>query len=329
MQADGANAQVTYSSTNSGAKRKKKKEKSSRATLPFLLMLTPGLILLIINNYLPMLGVVMAFKQYRFKENFFISVVSSSWVGFKNFNFLFQNPALWETLRNTILYNLVFIALGIVIPVAVAIALNELWNQRGAKFYQSVMFLPYFLSWIIMSYLVFAIFQTSGALNTMVLAPLGLGSVDWYRTVTAWPPILVFSSLWRYTGYNAIFYLSALNGINKEYYEAAMIDGAKKRQQIFYITLPHLRPVIIILTILALGRIFNSDFGLFYNLPMSRSTLFPVTEVLDTFIYRSMLMSTDFGRPVAASFFQSIIGFITIIAANLTVRKIDPDSALF
>jgi putative aldouronate transport system permease protein len=166
-------------------------------------------------------------------------------------------------------------------------------------------------------------------MNTMILTPLGLNTRDWYRTLGAWPFILTFFNLWRYTGYNLIFYLAALSGISKEYYEAAMIDGAKKHQQIWHISLPHLRPIIVILAILAVGRIFNSDFGMFFNLPMSRSTLFPVTEVLDTFIFRSMRGAVDLGRPVAASFFQSVVGLITIISVNFIVRKVEPNSALF
>ena len=310
-------------------KLKAKKKRRATSTLPFMLMLLPGLVLLLINNYLPMLGGVMAFQQYRFQENFFVSIINSPFIGFRNFEFIFRSPALLEVLRNTILYNLGFILLGMIVPVAVAIALSELWNQRRARFYQAVMFLPYFLSWIIISYLVFVIFQSSGTLNTMIMTPLGLGRPDWYRTVGAWPPILIITNLWRFTGYNAVFYLAALSGISRDYYEASMIDGAKKRQQIWYITLPHLRPIIIILSLLALGRIFNSDFGLFFNIPMSRSTLFPVTEVLDTFIYRAMISSTDFGRPVAASLFQSVVGLITIITANFIVRKVDAESSLF
>ena len=306
-----------------------KKSLNSVSTWPFFVMLAPGLVILLINSYLPMLGVIMAFQQYRFRENFFVSIANSNWVGWTNFHFLFRSPALWETLRNTIAYNFTFILLGMFVPVAAAIALNELRQRYAAKFYQTVMFLPFFLSWIIVSYLVFAIFNLDGAVNTMILRPLGHDAVNWYGTPSVWPALLVFLSLWRFTGYNAIFYLAALSSISPDYYEAAMIDGAKKSQQIWYITIPHLRPVIIILSILAVGRIFNSDFGLFYNVPMNRSTLFPVTEVLDTFIYRSMLGALDFGRPVAASLFQSVVGFITIMCVNLAVRKIEPDSALF
>jgi putative aldouronate transport system permease protein len=304
-------------------------KKRDSITLPFLIMMLPGIVILLINNYLPMLGVVMAFQQYRFRENFIFSLINSKWVGLANFEFLFRNPTLWVNFRNTILYNLAFIVLGMIVPVAFAIALNELWRQRLAKFYQTTLFLPYFLSWIVVAYLVFAIFQTSGAFNTMVRAPLGLEPVNWYTERGIWPFLLVFLNMWKYTGYNAVIYLASLSGISEEYYEAAMIDGASKRQQIWHITLPMLRTVIIILSLLAVGRIFNSDFGLFYNVPMGRSTLYPVTEVLDTFIYRAMRGAIEFGMPVAASMFQSVIGFITVMTANFVVRKVDPDSALF
>jgi putative aldouronate transport system permease protein len=163
----------------------------------------------------------------------------------------------------------------------------------------------------------------------MILKPLGAEPVNWYGRVSAWPGILIFLQAWKYSGYNTVVYLASLSGISEEYYEAAMIDGVNKRQQIWYITLPLLRTVIIILSLLAVGRIFNSDFGLFYNVPMGRSTLYPVTEVLDTFVYRAMRGATEFGMPVASSLFQSAIGFITVITANLVVRRIDPESALF
>jgi len=321
--------EATRSNVLSTAKKRTKKSYQGVSVWPFMLMLTPGIVFLIINSYLPMLGVIMAFQQYRFRDNFFVSVANSNWVGFTNFHFLFRNPALWETLRNTILYNLAFIVLGMIIPVAVAIAINELHQRYLAKFYHAVMFLPFFLSWIIISYLVFAIFNLDGAVNTMIMEPLGRGSTNWYGTPRIWPALLVFLHFWRITGYSSIFYLAALSSISQEYYEAAMIEGAKKHQQIWHITLPHLRPVIVILSILAVGNIIRSDFGLFYNVPMSRSTLFPVTEVLDTFIYRAMMGAVDFGRPVAASLFQSVVGFVTIISVNLIVRKVEPDSALF
>lgn len=298
-------------------------------TFTFLLMMTPGIVVLLINNYLPMLGSIMSFQQYRYRDNFINSLLNSEWVGLKNFEFLFRNPNLWSNLRNTILYNLAFIVMGMIVPVAFAIALNELWRPRLSKIYQTFFFLPYFLSWVVVAYLVFALFETRGAVNTMILSPLGIEPVNWYTTKGAWPPLLIFLNSWKYTGYNAVVYLASLSGISGEYYEAAMIDGVSKRQQIWYITLPLLRPVIIIMSLLAVGRIFNSDFGLFYNVPMGRSSVYPVTEVLDTYIYRAMIRSTQYGMPMAASMFQSVVGLITIISANFAVRKIDPDSALF
>ena len=314
---------------NRDTSQKKRRAMKDTVTLPFIIMMLPGIIVLLINNYLPMLGVIMAFQQYRFRDNFFSSIMNSTWVGFMNFRFLFRNPTLWTNLRNTIAYNLIFIFVGMIVPVACAIALNELWRPKLAKFYQTTMFFPYFLSWIVVSYLVFSIFQTSGAVNTMILKPLGISPVNWYTEVNVWPFLLVFMQSWKYTGYNTVVYLASLSGINVEYYEAAMIDGANKRQQIMHISIPMLRPIIIILSLLAVGRIFNSDFGLFYNVPMGRSTLYPVTEVLDTFIFRAMQSATEFGMPVAASLFQSVVGFITVMTANLIVRRIDPESALF
>jgi putative aldouronate transport system permease protein len=184
-------------------KRKTKKKSYQQApTWPFMLMLAPGIVLLVINSYLPMLGVVMAFQQYRFRDNFFASVANSTWVGFTNFHFIFRNPVLWETLRNTVLYNLAFILFGMIVPVAVAIAINELRQRAMAKFYHAVMFLPFFLSWIVISYLVFAIFNLDGALNTMILGAMGRSAVNWYGMPAVWPFLLVFLQLWRMTGYN-------------------------------------------------------------------------------------------------------------------------------
>lgn len=292
-------------------------------------MLLPGTLVLLINNYIPMLGTVMAFQQYRYRDNFINSIINSEWVGFANFQFLFRNPTLWTNLRNTIVYNFIFILLGMIIPVAVAIMLTELRQRRMGKVYQTIMFLPYFLSWIVVSYLVFALLQLTGTVNTMIMRPLGYEPVPFYSEPGFWPPILVFLNSWKYTGYNAVIYLAAISSINQDYYEAAMMDGASKMRQIWHITIPMLRPVIIILSLLAVGRIFNSDFGMFYNVPMGRSMLFGVTEVLDTFIYRAMMGSTEFGFPVAASLFQSLVGFAVIMIANFSVRKIDPDSAMF
>lgn len=293
-------------------------------------MLIPGLIVLFINNYIPMFGVVIAFKKYRLFNNFFDSIIKSDWVGFQNFEFFFKTPYAFNVTRNTILYNLVFIALDLIIPVALAIALNELRQKKLGKTYQSLMFLPYFLSWIVVSYLAYSFFSMDkGFINRQFLEGLGLDSVNWYNEKLAWPFILTFFHMWKYTGYNVVVYIASLAGIDSEYYEAASLDGASRWQQIKHITVPMLQPIMIIMTLLAVGRIFNADFGLFYNVTKNSGAIAPVTEVLDTYVYKALRSSNNMGMTAAAGLYQAVIGCITVFAANYVVRKIDDDKALF
>ncbi|HEY8422993.1 MAG TPA: ABC transporter permease subunit [Thermoclostridium sp.] len=293
-------------------------------------MLIPGVIILIINNYIPMFGIVIAFKRYRFHGSFINSIIQSEWNGLKNFEFFFKTPYAFQITRNTILYNLAFIILGLVIPVAFAIMLNEITNKRTSKVYQSVMFLPYFLSWIIVSYLAYSFFSIeNGFLNKTLLASLGINPVKWYFEPEYWPFILIFFQLWKYTGYNTVVYLAAISGIDNEYYEAAEIDGATKWHQIRYITIPLLRSLMIILTLLAVGRIFNADFGLFYHVPRNSGQLYPVTDVIDTYVYRALRNTNNISMAAAAGTYQAVVGCITVFTANFIVRKIDKDKALF
>ncbi len=293
-------------------------------------MLLPGLFVLLINNYIPMFGVVIAFKRYRFNQNFFKSIITSEWIGFKNFEFFFKTPQAFEVTRNTILYNLVFIALGIVIPVILAVALNELINKKLSNFYQSIMFLPYFLSWIVVSYLAYSMLSMeNGFINRSVINALGFESINWYSEPKYWPFILIFFQVWKYTGYNAVVYHAAISGIDSEYYEAAAIDGATKWQQTKFITIPLLQPVIIIMTLLAVGRIFNADFGLFFNVPKDSGALYAVTDVIDTYVFRALRNSNSVGMASAAGLYQAVVGCITVFTANYIVRKIDSDKALF
>jgi len=313
---------------------KKKKKKGLlhelRIHWPLFVMLAPGTIILIINNYIPMFGVIIAFKRYRFHGNFFRSLILSDWVGFKNFEFFMKTPYAWRITRNTLLYNFAFIILGLIIPVFCAIALTELRNKRISKIYQSVVFLPYFLSWIVVSYLAYSFLSIeNGFFNKSILAPLGLAPVEWYSEPKYWPFILVFFQLWKYTGYNIVVYLAAITGIDPEYYEAAQIDGATKWQQIRHITIPMLQTLMIILTLLAVGRIFNADFGLFYNVPRNSGSLTPATQVIDTYVYAALRNTNDIGMASAAGTYQAIVGCITVFTANLIVRKINKDSALF
>lgn len=301
-----------------------------RKNWPLFVMLLPGAFVLLINNYIPMFGVVIAFQRYRLNGSFFNSIFTSEFIGFKNFEFFFKTPYALNVTRNTILYNLVFIFLGLVIPVAAAIALNEITSKRLSKVYQSFLFLPYFLSWIIVSYLAFSFLSIeNGFINKGILEPLGIAPVKWYFEPAWWPFILVFFQLWKYTGYNIVVYLAAVSGIDSEYYEAASIDGATKWAQIKHITLPMLQPIMIIMTLLAVGRIFNADFGLFYNVPRSLGALASTTEVIDTYVYKALRNSSNVGMSSAAGLYQAVVGCITVFAANYAVRKIDKDKALF
>lgn len=296
----------------------------------FLLMVLPGTAWFLIFCYLPMPGALLAFKEYRLDQGgFFSALLKSKWVGFKNFAFLFNAQDAYIITRNTVLYNLVFIFLGLVISVSMAVILFNLTQKKWAKFYQTAMFMPYFLSWVIVSYFVFSFLSEDKGLLNHVLAWIGLNPVSWYAETRYWPLILIFMSIWKGTGYSSVVYLAAISGIDKSYYEAAMIDGASKWKQTVNITIPLIRPMMIILTILAVGGIFRADFGLFYQIPRDSGLLYPVTNVIDTYVYRSLKVLGDFGLASAAGFYQSVVGFILVISANWIVRKVSEDQALF
>ena len=299
--------------------------RSFHTNITLLLMALPGIILLFIFAYLPMIGLVIAFKDYRFADGIF----GSPWVGFENFRFLFGTDAAWRITRNTILMNSLFIVVNTVASLFIAILLNEVFVSKLSKYYQTMLFFPYFISWVIVSYFVFGFLNgNNGLLNNWMLA-LGLDRISWYRSPEYWPLILALANLWNGVGFGSIIYLAGMLGISPEYYEAAKIDGASKWQQIRYITLPMLLPLIIILTLLAIGRIFNADFGLFYFLPRDTPMLYSTTDVIDTFVYRSLVELGNISMAAAAGFYQSVIGFIMVIGANWLVRRINEDYSLF
>lgn len=292
--------------------------------IPIYLMALPGLIYLFINNYMPLPGLVLAFKNYKAK----LGIYGSPWAGLKNFEYLFQND-VWYITRNTILYNLAFIVLNTVLAIMVAIILSEI-TSKLKKVYQSSILLPYLISSVIIAYLVYAFLGVDNGFFNKTLLPLfGLKPISWYTETSYWPLILIFVSAWKSVGYNCIIYLATIMGFDKSYYEAARIDGATKMQQIFRITIPMLKGTIIMLTLLAIGRIFYSDFGLFYQVPRNSGVLFSVTQTIDTYVYRGLLELGDISMSSAAGVYQSIVGFILILSANLIVRKIDKDNALF
>lgn len=295
-----------------------------------LFMVLPGTIWFLIFAYLPMFGTVLAFKDFRISPNgFFASVFNSEWVGFENFEYLFSTNDAYIITRNTILYNLAFIFLGLIVAVSFAIMLSELVNKRAAKFYQTGMFLPHFLSWVIISYFAFTFLSVDKGTLNQIITFFGGDPVSWYSEAKYWPYIIVFVGIWKGVGYNSVIYLAAITGIDKTYYEAAIIDGANKWKQVRYITIPLLKPIMIILTILAIGGIFRSDFGLFYQLPKDSGALYSVTNVIDTFVYRGLMNMGDIGMSTAAGLYQSMVGLILILIANYTVRKIERDHAIF
>ena len=304
----------------------------AKKTLMLLTMVAPGAIWLLLLRYLPMGGIILAFKNYKIypkDPTFLNNLIHSKWVGLDNFKFLFTTGDSWVMIRNTLAYNIVFIILGVIIPVAFAIMMSELSKKFVAKTYQTLMFFPYFLSWVVVSYFLNAFIDAQHGLIPMAQRAAGETAVSWYTTPGPWPYIIVFANLWKNVGYSTVLYLAAITGIDQTQYEAAAIDGASKWQQILHVTLPNLRTMIAILFILNVGKIFNADFGLFWNVPMQNGALFSVTQVIDTYIYRVLMNTGNIGQSTAAGLLQNIVGFICIIGANAVVKKIDSDSTLF
>ena len=299
--------------------------KKVKKFIPLYVMMIPGPAYLITNNYMPMPGLVIAFKNYSAKKG----IYGSPWSGLANFKYLFVTEDAWFITRNTILYNLAFIVINTVLSIAVAIILSEL-NSRFKKFYQSAILLPHLLSTVIIAYLVYGFLCVdTGFVNSSILSALGKEPIMWYSETKYWPFILIFVSAWKSVGYSCIVYLATILGFDRAYYEAATIDGCSKWQQITKITIPMLKPTIIMLTLMSVGRIFYSDFGLFYQVPMNSGLLFPVTQTIDTYVFRSLITLGNVSMSSAAGVYQSLVGFILVLGANLAVRKLDPESALF
>ena len=306
----------------SSVQRKRDRKKN----LTYMLFLLPGLVYLVINNYVPMMGVFIAFKNIDYVKGIF----KSDWIGLENFRILFRTKDALVMTRNTLLYNLVFIIAGTIFAVFVAILLCELGEKLSARLFQSALILPYLLSWVIISYIVFAFLSSdTGYINKAVLEPAGKGFVNWYGEPFYWIFILIFVFLWKSTGYQSIVYMANIAGIDSSIKEAARIDGANKLQEIRYVVLPLLRPTVVIMTLMAIGRIFYSDFGLFFQVPMDSGALYPATQTVDTYVYRGLMKLNDIGMASAAGLYQSVVGFILVLLSNLAVKKADPDNALF
>lgn len=303
-----------------------KKKTNWKKTIAVYILMLPALLYFLFNNYLPMFGIVMAFKRI----NFSLGILKSPWCGLDNFTFLFSSGNAWAITRNTILYNIAFIILGTVLGIAIAILLSEVRQKFAARAYQTLILLPYLMSWVIVSYLAYAFLNSNtGFIDNSILPFFGVKATsDFYQDPTYWPFILIFVNMWKTLGFSTILYLSAVIGISTDYYEAATIDGATKWQQIKNITLPCIKPTVITLFILSVGRMFYSDFGLFYQVPKNAGMLYSVTQTIDTYVYNALMTQNNLGMSSAAGFYQSVVGFFLIIIANWVIRKVSPEDAL-
>lgn len=310
-------------------KIKNTKKNKFKKNMEFILLTLPGTVWFILFSYLPMFGVILAFKNWKIDGNFFQSLARSEWAGLNNFKFLFSSSDAWVITRNTVLYNIAFIILGIVLPTMLAILLKELHNKKLSKYFQTLMFLPYFLSWVIVSYCLYAFLSVDKGYINNILQQFGGEDISWYTESKYWPFIIIFMSQWKAVGYGTVVYLASICGIDKSYYEAALVDGASKWQQIKSITIPLLKPIIIIMFISSIGGMFRSDLGLFYQLPKDSGALYPVTNVIDTYVYRGLMNLGNIGMSSAAGLYQSVVGLVLILITNGIVRKVDNENAFF
>ncbi len=293
--------------------------------LELLVLTLPVVVTLFVFNYIPMFGVIIAFKDYKGP----LGILGSPWAGLRNFEFFFRSSTVWNVTRNTLLYNTVFIFAGLLVSLVFALMLYEISRPAWVKFYQTAFFFPYFMSWVVVSIILYAFLnQEHGIINSLLNA-LGLQSVAWYAKPSYWPFILVFMHLWKAVGYSTVVFYAGLMGIDPEYFESAAIDGANGLQRTFKITIPLLAPIVIILMILALGRVFYADFGMFYQLPLQTGMLLPTTDVINYFVYRALIELQDFGMSSAVGLYQSIMGFILVVISNTIVTRLNPENRLF
>ena len=304
--------------------KKSSKAKTFKKNLPLLILTLPSVLYLFVFCYIPLYGLVLPFKNYDYSLGF----LKSPWAGFDNFKFLLNNESVALATRNTILYNIAFIILGLIMSVAIALMLYEM-RAVFVKCYQTMLFLPYFISWVVAAYAAKVFLDIDYGLINKILLSMGKEAIAWYNKPECWPVILIIAEIWKGMGYNAIIYYASLMGTDKSLFEAAKIDGAGKLKQIWYISLPSIKPMIIIMTILKIGKIFYGDFGLFYNFTLNSSLLYSTTDIIDTYVYRSLITLGDVGMSSAAGFYQAVLGFILVITTNFIVNKIDSDNALF
>ncbi len=313
------------------AQKKKRKFSWTRDDTELTLLSLPTTIWYVLFCFLPMFGVIIAFKNYKVtapERSFFYNLLVSDNAGFDNFKFLFQTGGMWNVIKLTLLYNIVFQILGILVPVTLALLMSQLYSKRYGKICQTCMFFPYFMSWVVVTYFVFAFLSTDNGLFNKVLESLGKEPVNWYMEPKYWPAFLIFLNTWKGMGYGMVVYLATITGIDATMYEAALIDGATKWQQTRFITLPHLKNIIIMMFILNIGSLVRSDFGLFYQVPKASASLTSVTNTIDVFIYNALKTQFSPNMASAAAFLQSVVGCALILLSNFIISKIDADSAI-
>ena len=289
------------------------------------LMILPAAIVVVLMCYIPMAGIVLAFKEF----NYHGGIWGSPWAGFRNFEYFFQSGKAWTTTRNTILYNIAFLCVNTLLQITCAILLSELAGKYFKRITQSVMFLPYFISWVVVGAFIYNLFNYEfGAVNSF-LKSLGMEPLDVYSDKAAWPVILIVVSAFKNVGYGTVMYLASIVNIDGEMFEAADLDGATMWQKIRHITLPCIRPTVAILFLMAIGTIMKGDFQMFWQVTGNNPMVLEVTDVIDTYVTRSMLNLQEFGMPSAAGLYQSGLSFVLVLIANYAVKKIEPDYALF
>lgn len=289
----------------------------------FLLTL-PGMLVLFVFSYLPIVGIILPFKNYRYD----LGIFKSPWVGWMNFKFLFSTDNAIRITRNVLVMNSLFIITVTLTAIVFALVLNEL-SKKFVKLYQTVLFVPYFISWVVASYIVFALLDMDYGFLNNILVTVGADPITWYNEPQYWPVILTIANLWKGAGYTTVIYYAGLMGIDREFYEAARIDGASKMQQIRHISVPLITPLILMIFILSIGKIFFGNFDLFYNVTRDSPMLYATTDVIDTFVYRSLKTSGDIGMASAAGLYQSVVGFVIVLSANFIVKRINPDNSVF
>ena len=317
---------MTETSKSANAKKKQSKEFWKRVWKEkgLAILALPGVIFLFIFSYMPMFGIVLPFIDYDVRKGFF----GSKFVGFENFRYLFENKGTWTIVRNTVGYNLVFTFLTPMIAIILALILCRM-SKRAIKIYQTCFFVPYFVSWVVVSYVVFGFLNMEHGLINSIMMRAGIEPILWYNTPDPWPFITILANTWKSAGYSCIIYYTALIGVDKQLYEAAELDGASRLQQTLHISIPAITPVICMLVILDIGKMFSGNFDLFYNLARNSAQTYPTMDILDTYVYRALKQLGDIGMSSAACIFQSVVGFILVLLSNKLVKKINPDYALF